>query len=138
MRKAYNETLTDGIAGDEDDWNTRRRSLGRSRCSESVGSEHIDRESDEFGGQLRITGGVAARVPLLDDKIATFGPAEFLESLPKRTQGEGFGIGKQPPDGDFTSLLRPISQRRENRESENDREPDPPQWAPRLGWWVQV
>jgi hypothetical protein len=108
VRKAGNETLSDGIASDEHDWNAWRRSLGRSRCSGSVGDEGIYLELDEFGGQLGIPGGVAVRVSLLDDEIAALSPAALFESLPKRIEGKGFRVWKQPPDPDFTNLLRLI------------------------------
>jgi hypothetical protein len=125
VRKTCHEPLGDGIARDEQDWDRRRRSLGRPRGCLSVRDEGVHFEPDEFGGKWSVPLGNAVRVALLDDEIAALDPPELLESLPEWIQGEGFGIGKQPADPGQAGLL-PLDDERRGQEAQGTSDEAPP------------
>ena len=117
---------------DHDDRNRLSRTLRHQRCCRRPDDHDIYLEADKFGDQLGITLGLAVSVSVLDGDVLALDVAEITETLPEcRGVWLGwrgrFGWEQDSDPRHLPGLLSPRGERRKNNaESENDREPDQP------------
>src|SRR5258708_29784073 len=108
----------------EYDWNGPCLLLHRSRCQRATADDHLRSKTYQL---LRICAdafGIAADKASVDMQIATFGPAQSLETFPQRShirlvEWVTFGTGHKHPDPpDPSTLLRPGRERQCRRAAE--------------------
>jgi len=141
VREVGDEPVLHRIADvGHDDRNRPRGLLGS--LSRGRGSRHedVDLEPDELGGERREAIGPALSPALLEGNVLTYDVTQSAQPLPKRSgvrRGDAGRIRPQDTDtGNLSPLLPLYRKRRKKVDTKDDREPDPPQRAPRGmdGW----
>src|SRR5262249_36303784 len=87
----------------------------------------IDFKSDELGSELGGPIAASLRPAILDDEVATLGPAEFAQPLQKSSDPTALGGGhryraQDPEGGQLARLLRARRERPRNRRAADERD----------------
>src|SRR5215510_15390957 len=106
----------------------------------ALGNNDLDLvTAEQFGRDVRQPLNLVLCKSVFDDDVLSLKPTELAQPLSERFE-KPLGLGRSSRAKKAYPVDRPrllcYGNERCNREaeSENDREPDPPQWAPQLGW----
>src|SRR5262245_57048604 len=125
----------DGIPTDDhDDRNLGGGTHGRHCVPRDEGDDQIDLLCNEVACGRVCSARVSRHKPTFKYEFAPFNPAMLPEALDEWCHVNRHIYRRQDADSvDPARPLRLCRERRKKAESEHDREPDPPQWAPRVG-----